>query len=163
MSVTYYKGSHKVTNSSSTLEKISAKNDAKVFLNNYTDNIIDASTFLNAIYMSLIIMTKIRHTTYRTYVGNNNNGAAVTYRLKSTEIGNGQYTNTKSNTAKSLVYNNPYVDNIVRSIIVKTSINNFYTTLKTDFNNWVNSQSEWINYYSCHTNCHSSCYHRSRR
>lgn len=143
---------------------IAVTNSKAQITNNINVNaVITVSHVISVLINATKILTKIRKTTTYYYVGGWNNGGPIPYSLKATTSGYGEYTDTKnlSYTNLTKISNTDTLN--TNDMLDTKNFNILLNNLYNIFKNWQNSTSQQLRYYSCHTNCHNSCYHRSRR
>lgn len=137
----------------------------KLILECIKKDYIDAEDLILYVQKAFSMLSQIRNARRYYYDGDNNNGQSITYTMrKHTLDGLGCFANQKTNNylSKSL--------NVISSAITEKeqikadNIIKYFNALYTNYLQWRNTQSlETIKIYFCHTNCHSSCYTRSRR
>lgn len=142
-------------------------------VDNIPDNLITASTIINAMKNIATNCSRIRNTICRSYFDTDG-----TYNLQQTLTGKAVYLATTPaisgstvpyytktpNTTQMTVDSSAAVPNelAIDKIAAAVSVTQFITNLVNEWNTRYNT-TVTFNYYICHSQCHSNCHTRARR
>lgn len=149
---------------------ISTKKDVaqtiNILLQQISYNAIDAKNLLSNIQYAMKQLSRLRYTVCRSFTGTDANGAPHGWSAATfLSDGIGAFTDVRqSQTFTKNATNNIKSNIVANKPVVAEDVIKYFNLLLSNYVQWKNKNThQYIDIYYCHTNCHTSCYARSRR